>query len=186
MRAAEARSAQIRNPEGVTRCFQVSRYKIEPFEAIRARNLLTKDDCRLALLDEVEPVRPEVPLVSSPLSCACRAERLARARSRPSDKTIGPAGGVEHGVPDCDAAEEMGSPKPGKRGWLNVTNILLGNDAARNRAAHEFTGPLRRIGADLVEKGFPRRAGHISAPITGAPIRLSHLAAVHSLRNTAA
>jgi hypothetical protein len=41
-------------------------------------NLLAKYDCRLALRDEVVPMRPEVPLISSPCSSACRAERLAR------------------------------------------------------------------------------------------------------------
>jgi hypothetical protein len=78
MRRADARSAQICRPDGVARGFHVSAYKVEPTEAVLARNLLSKDDCRLALADEVVPMRPEVPLVSNPRSSACRAERLAR------------------------------------------------------------------------------------------------------------
>jgi hypothetical protein len=75
----EARSAGINRPEGVSRSFHVSLYKVEPSKAVFARNLFAKDDCRLALLDEIVEVRPEVPLVIKPCSFACRAERLARA-----------------------------------------------------------------------------------------------------------
>lgn len=71
VRLLEPRSAQIARPEGVTRAFQVSRYKIEPTEAVLARNLLSKDDCRVALLNEFEPCRPKVAFIRSsfPLSC---------------------------------------------------------------------------------------------------------------------
>jgi len=51
MRAAEARSRQKRRPEGVALCFQVSRYKIEPVASVL--NLLSSDDWRLALLNEM-------------------------------------------------------------------------------------------------------------------------------------
>ncbi len=54
----DARSAQISRPDGVARSFQVSRYKVEPAEAVLARNLLAKDDWRVALVDEMKPVRP--------------------------------------------------------------------------------------------------------------------------------
>jgi hypothetical protein len=53
MRRAEARSAGIRRPAGVARSFQVSLYKVEPTEAVFARNLLAKDDWRATLVDEV-------------------------------------------------------------------------------------------------------------------------------------
>jgi hypothetical protein len=44
VRPTDARSAQIGRPDGVTRSFQVRRNKVEPREAVRARNLLSKDD----------------------------------------------------------------------------------------------------------------------------------------------
>jgi hypothetical protein len=44
MRRADARSAQISRPDGVARSFQVSAYKVEPPEAVLARNLFAKDD----------------------------------------------------------------------------------------------------------------------------------------------
>jgi hypothetical protein len=50
---AEARSAGFRNPEGITRCVQVSRYKVEPSISVCSRNLLASDDLRTALLDEI-------------------------------------------------------------------------------------------------------------------------------------
>lgn len=44
VRCAHPRSAQIRRPDGVARSFQVSRNSVEPVEASRARNLLSKHD----------------------------------------------------------------------------------------------------------------------------------------------
>jgi hypothetical protein len=44
VRRADARSAQICRPDGVTLRFQVSRNMVDPCEAIRARNLFAKDD----------------------------------------------------------------------------------------------------------------------------------------------
>ena len=53
MRGADARSADICRSCGVSRSFQVSLYKVEPTEAVLTRNLLSKDDWRAALADEV-------------------------------------------------------------------------------------------------------------------------------------
>jgi hypothetical protein len=80
VRRTDARSAQINRPEGVLRSFHVSVNKVEPSKSVLARNLLAKDrdSARLRSLNEVEPRRPQVPLVSKPSSFACRAERLAR------------------------------------------------------------------------------------------------------------
>jgi hypothetical protein len=55
VRRPDARSAQIRSPDGVALSFQVSANSVEPREAVRARNLLPKDDDRRALADEREP-----------------------------------------------------------------------------------------------------------------------------------
>jgi hypothetical protein len=79
MRRTDARSAEIDRPAGVSRFFQVSAYKVEPSEAVFACNLLTKDNVRSALADEVVEGWPQVPLIIKPCSFACRAERLARA-----------------------------------------------------------------------------------------------------------
>lgn len=42
MRGADARSAQIRSPEGISQCFQVKVNKGEPIPAVTTRNLLSK------------------------------------------------------------------------------------------------------------------------------------------------
>jgi hypothetical protein len=47
VRRPEARSAQIRRPDGVTRSFQISRNNVEPSEAVFGRNLLAKDCVRV-------------------------------------------------------------------------------------------------------------------------------------------
>lgn len=117
-----ARSAQIGRPEGVTRCFHVSRYKIEPVKGIFARNLLTNDDCRATLADEPMPVGPEVPLVVKPIAFACRAERLARAGAGPDRTVVGPSGRAEGEGPDADSGEEMALSKSSKLVWGDVTD----------------------------------------------------------------
>jgi hypothetical protein len=88
MRRTDARRRKRDRPEGVTQVFQVIVYKVEPRACVAARNLLSKDDCRLALFDEVLPGRPEVPLVSKPSAFACRAERLARTGTGPNRSII--------------------------------------------------------------------------------------------------
>lgn len=92
VRRTDARSAEIDRPDGVTRCFHISVYKVEPSKSVLARNLFAKDDWRLALPNEVVESRPEVPLVSKPACFACRAERLARAGSCPNGLIVGPSG----------------------------------------------------------------------------------------------
>ena len=58
MRRTDARSRKRDSPEGVTHCFQVSVYKVDPRPDSFARNLLSKDDWRLALLNEPVEVGP--------------------------------------------------------------------------------------------------------------------------------
>ncbi len=107
MRSTDARSAQIDRPAGVTRSFQVSLYKVKPTEPSFACNLLAKDNVRAADLEEVEPVWPEVPLISVPISSACLAERLARARAGPDRSIVGPPGTAQGVTPHPDARKEV-------------------------------------------------------------------------------
>lgn len=53
VRSTDARSRDTDRPEGVADSFQVVLYKVEPAVANRFFNLLTKDDWRLALSDEM-------------------------------------------------------------------------------------------------------------------------------------
>ena len=139
---AEARSAEIDSPAGVTRSFQVSLYKVEPVEAVLARNLLAKDDRRAALLDEEMPCRPEVPLVSKPLSLACRAERLARETGGPDGSIVGPSGIAEGVGPDADSGAEMDLGEGSNVIWCHVPQVALVDFAVGDQSAlDEFTQP---------------------------------------------
>jgi hypothetical protein len=125
VRRADARSAQISRPDGVARSFHVSAYKVEPPEAVPARNLLSKDDWRSADADEMVPVRPKVPLVSLPCSSACRAERLARAGSRPDVAVVGPTGKPQRVAPASDACEEVALSVSTQSIWVHVSDVRL-------------------------------------------------------------
>jgi hypothetical protein len=107
VRSADARSRERDRPEGVTQGFQVILYEIGPTTGSLARNLLSKEDCRAALADEVLPGWPEVPLISSSSAFACRAERLARATSCPDRSSIRPFGKTKCVGPDTNASEEV-------------------------------------------------------------------------------
>jgi hypothetical protein len=113
----DARSAEIDRPNGVVRSFQVSRYKVEPSEPSRACNLLAKDDCRTELRDKMEEGGPEVPLVSSPKSAACRAERLAGTGAGPGGALVGPSGLPEGVTPGSNSCEPMALVVSEKIDW---------------------------------------------------------------------
>jgi len=58
--SADARCADIECPDGVSRCVQVSEYKVEPAEAVNRRYLLAKDALRSSCLDEAKEVWPKM------------------------------------------------------------------------------------------------------------------------------
>lgn len=151
VRGTDARSRQDRRPDGVACSFQVSVNKVEPRPSSRARNLLSKDDWRAALLDEAEPGGPEVAGVVEGPARAGLGERLTGAAPRPDRSVVGPAGEAEGVGPDADAGEGV---------ELNdILQVLRSNvcDAARVdepprdvSAHHEVSHPLRGEGLNLV------------------------------------
>jgi hypothetical protein len=92
VRGADARSRERHAPEGVTHGFQVSVYKVDPRACSLARNLLSKDFCRVALADEPGEVRPQVPGIVEPGLLSGGAEWLAGATSGPHFSVVGPSG----------------------------------------------------------------------------------------------
>ena len=115
VRSTDARRRERDGPEGVVQGFQVNLYKVEPSICVFACNLLSNDRCRLALLDEVVKGGPEMPLIIKPAAFTCRAERLARATSRPNGLIVGPSGLSQGVTPDANSGKEMA---------LGVTNQL--------------------------------------------------------------
>jgi hypothetical protein len=70
----------------------------------------------------VEPVRPEVPLVSNPFSFACVAERLARARTCPDRTVVVPTRTSERVTPDSNPCKEVALSKFKKFFWSDITD----------------------------------------------------------------
>lgn len=151
MGRAEARSAGINRPAGVARSFQVSLYKVEPTEAVLARNLLAKDDWRAADRDEVVESRPKVPLVSKPRAFACRAERLARAGSGPDGPLVVPSGPAEGVGPDADPGEEVALVIGSKVIWCHILDAAFVHVAGGDvTLLDQFPQPGRSFGVELV------------------------------------
>lgn len=105
VRSPDARSAQIRSPDGVALCFQVNTNNVEPREASCARNLLSKDDWRTALADETEPFGPEVALVGEAEAGTGDGEGLAWTGAGPDGAVIGPPGEAQCVGPGAKAGE---------------------------------------------------------------------------------
>ncbi len=122
MRSADARSAEIDRPDGVARTFQVSVNKVEPREAVSARNLLSHDEARTALADEAEELGPEVAVVVEAAALASCAEWLAWAGAGPDRNSSGPSGEPQGEVPSPDASEEMHALEPGEIHRSNIAN----------------------------------------------------------------
>jgi hypothetical protein len=156
VRGTDARSWEIVRPDGVARSFQISRNNVEPSEAVRARNLLSNEDRRQSLCDELEPRGPEVSIVaeSGDRSVLLRlGEWLAGTGSAPQLDAIGPAGGPSCGRPEADAGEgvELVDADEVGGGELEDRSIIdaSGGDVP---VSHEIAEPLGGIGIALIEQ----------------------------------
>ena len=151
MRRADARSADIKSPDGVARCFQVSVNKVEPSEAVFTRNLFSKNCDRFALCNEVVPVRPEVPLVSKPKTSASPGERLARAGSRPDFAVIRPSCKSEGIRPTSESCKEVALRVFSKVIGPDITYISLVNITGRYApGGYQVAQPLGHVRIYLV------------------------------------
>jgi hypothetical protein len=127
VRRSDARSAQIGSPAGISQVFQVSANSGEPFTSIRARNLLSKDDCRTALGDEIVKSGPKVALVGVALA-------LARARKRLTGTGACPDAG--DAFESCPAQGEGPAADPGEEVALVVLGELIGLHLQNAAAVH--------------------------------------------------
>lgn len=151
MGRADARSRNTGRCKGVADSFQVSLNKVEPTESSRCRNLLAKDARRAALLDEEVPVRPKVPLVVKPATCASHAERLAGTRAGPHSAVVGPAGEAQGVRPNADAGEEVALSVAAKVVGSDVENAPRVDVAGGQVAgSDEVSQPLGDIEVDFV------------------------------------
>jgi len=158
VRRTDARRRKRDRPEGVIQGFQVSAYKVDPRVCVFACNLLSKDDCRLALFDEVMEVGPQVPLVIKPSSLACRAERLARTGASPNRSVVAPSGRPEGMGPNANPGEKVALCETAQVAWVNIFNTPFIDIAWRDMASvDQVTQPLRSAWVYLVVVG-----GHTS------------------------
>jgi hypothetical protein len=149
VRSADARSRKIARPDGITQGFQVSENKIDPGSV--ARNLLSKERCRAALVDEPVEGGPEVPLVSTPSASACRAERLARTASGPDGGVVRHTGEAQGEAPPADAGKEVALAIPPQVVGSNISDVSIihvsiGNAPVGDQGAQ----PSASIRVDLV------------------------------------
>ena len=154
MRGTDARRRERNRPDSVTQGFQVSLYKVDPRVCVFACNLLTKDDCRTALLDEVMEGWPQVPLVRKPSSRACRAERLTRAGTSPYGPVVAPSGRPEGMGPDANTGEEMALGESPQVVRSDIFNTPFINNTRRDMPRlNEVAQPLRRRGVYFIIVG---------------------------------
>jgi hypothetical protein len=132
MRSADARNRQIGGPEGIAKGFQVSAYSGEPFNGSLARNLFSKQRCRFMLVDELEPVGPQMAGVFDAPVLASDTEWLTRARAGPHGLVLGPSGELKRKGPTADPGEEVG------RFGLDMGKAF--NGRGNDRALGQVTG----------------------------------------------
>jgi hypothetical protein len=154
VRRTDARRRERDRPEGVTHGFHVSVYKVDPRVCVLACNLLSNDDCRLALFDEMVEGWPQVPLVIKPSAFACRAERLARTGTSPNRSVVAPSGGSQGMAPNADAGEEVALGEAAQVAWVNIFNTPFVNITGRNVAGiNQVAQPLGGCWVDFVVVG---------------------------------
>lgn len=151
MGRADARSAQIGSPAGISQIFQVSAYSGEPFTSILARNLFSKDRCRPALGDERVKSGPQVSFVGMAFALSRARKRLTRTGAGPSGPVVGPSCQPQRVGPSADPGEEMTLSVSGKVTCLDIDDASFVNVTVRD----EFRGdkvpePSRGIRFNLV------------------------------------
>tara|TARA_R110000744_G_scaffold303459_1_gene412134 strand:- start:28 stop:459 length:432 start_codon:yes stop_codon:yes gene_type:complete len=122
VRCARARSAQIGGPDSISCVFQISAYSAEPFPAILARNLFSKDRWRSALGDEFVKSGPEVSFVFMAFSLSRARKRLTGTGAGPDGSVFGPSSKLEGVGPAADSGEEVALSEPDKIGPPNIGN----------------------------------------------------------------
>jgi hypothetical protein len=137
VRRSDARSAQIGSPAGISQFFQVSANSSEPLSPIRARNLLSKDDCRTALGDEIVKSGPKVALVGVALALARARKRLTGTGACPDAGDAFESGPAQGEGPAADPGEEVALVVLGEFIGLYLQNAAAVHVASRQLASRD-------------------------------------------------
>ena len=95
-------------------------------------DLLSEDDLRSALADEIEHDGPEVPFVIGSPLLAGTAKWLAGARACPDWPVLWPPGETQGERPTADASEKVTLGKSNKLIWFDIGNAPFVHFARRN------------------------------------------------------
>jgi hypothetical protein len=144
VRRADARSAQIGSPDGISCSFQVSANSGEPFTSICSRNLFSKDRCRPALGDERVKSGPQVSFVGMAFSLSSARKRLTRTGAGPDRPFVWPAGEPERGAPSANPGEKMALCVSFEFIGFDFQDAPFVNDTRRNQSsANQLAHPGR-------------------------------------------
>ena len=153
LRTSKAASVQHNRPSGVVVRLKVGSHTVEPAKPVASCNLFAKDRARLALADEPEHLRPEVPMVGFTLPLPGGAEWLAGAGAGPNRPAWIPYGKLQGKRPSADSGEQVN---------LGVSSEFIGFQFLDRGFAHvagwqvtlfdEFPQPCRGVTVDVVVK----------------------------------
>ncbi len=148
---ADARSAQIGGPDGISFSFQISAYTGEPFKSILARNLFSKDCWRPALGDEAVKSGPEVSLIGMARSASRARKRLTWTAGSPDFSIVGPLRELEGVGPAANAGEKMALPKRSQFLGIDFDDAAGINGALwQMPCRNEIAQPFRHIAVVVV------------------------------------
>jgi hypothetical protein len=134
LRRTDRASLQQRRPDGVMTALHVIGSAVEPAVPNRARNLLSKDDCRSTRSDEAVRFRPQVARVLFAGARAGNAPGLAGARAGPEGAGGWYACQAQGLAPPAESSKEMNLPISAKIARvdkldISVIHVSIGDQA---------------------------------------------------------
>jgi hypothetical protein len=91
----------------------------------------------VALADEIEEDRPEMPVIVFARVVPCCGERLARRAPCPNSSAWFPSCKLKCSAPSSDTCEEMTLGKSFEVGWFDIGNTPVINRPVRDQAVFD-------------------------------------------------
>jgi hypothetical protein len=130
-------------------------YKVDPRLDSLCRNLLSNNDWRSALGDEVVKSGPKMSFVGVALALASARKRLTRAGAGPDGAFVGPPCPPKSKGPPADAGEEVDLGEVSEFLGSDVGDGSVVHDSRRNVSpGDEFSEPSAGFWVDVVVVGI--------------------------------